>query len=99
MADYRELYNVLGFKYIVDPAGILNPVEKEAFDLVVSAGVLEHVYAKDANDLVRGIWAVLKPGGLSVHSINIRDHFYQYQPDGLSKTVSSVSRVDLAIIL
>ena len=80
MTDYHELYNALGFKYIVDPAGVLNPLERDSFDLVVSAGVLEHVYARDTNDLVRGIWAVLKPGGLSVHSINIRDHLFQYDP-------------------
>ncbi len=77
-SDYRDLYDLLGFQYVVDPDGVLGSLERESFDLVVSAGVLEHVYAKDANELIHGIWAVLKPGGLSIHSINIRDHLHQY---------------------
>jgi SAM-dependent methyltransferase len=76
--DYRELYALLGFKYVVDAGGVLNGLGKESFDLVVSAGVLEHVYAKDTERLIRGISTVLRPGGYSFHSINIRDHLYQY---------------------
>jgi SAM-dependent methyltransferase len=78
MSDYRPLYELLGFQYVVDEAGVLGALERNSFDVVISAGVLEHVYARDAQELVRGIAAVLKPGGLSVNSINIRDHFYQY---------------------
>jgi SAM-dependent methyltransferase len=76
--EYHQLYELLGFTYVVDEAGVLGAIEKGSFDLVMSAGVLEHVYAKDAQELIRGVSAALKPGGLSVHSINIRDHFYQY---------------------
>lgn len=76
--DYQELYNLLGFKYILDPTGSLNRFEKESFDVVVSAGVLEHIYANDVSNFVDGIATLMKPGGYSVHSINIRDHLYQY---------------------
>jgi hypothetical protein len=78
LTDYRRLYELLGFTYVVDEAGVLGAIEQQSFDLVVSAGVLEHVYAKDAQQLIRGVSSALKGGGLSVHSINIRDHFYQY---------------------
>jgi hypothetical protein len=43
--DYRALYDLLGFRYVVDPAGVLGLSEKDSFDLVVSAVVLEHVFA------------------------------------------------------
>jgi predicted SAM-dependent methyltransferase len=76
--DYQELYKLLGFEYVLDHKGSLNLLDKESFDLVVSAGVLEHIHAKDASDFVHGIATLLKPGGYSVHSINIRDHLYQY---------------------
>ncbi len=76
--DYQDLYELLGFEYILDQRGSLNLLEKKSFDLVVSAGVLEHIYSKDVSDFVYGIATLLKPGGYSVHSINIRDHLYQY---------------------
>jgi predicted SAM-dependent methyltransferase len=76
--DYRDLYKLLGFKYILDPGGTLKVLDKESFDIVVSAGVLEHIQAKHANDFVDGISALLKPGGYSLHSINIKDHLFQY---------------------
>ena len=55
VSEFEELYKLLGFEYVVDPKGSLNLLEKESFDLVVSAGVLEHIFAKDASDLVDGI--------------------------------------------
>jgi predicted SAM-dependent methyltransferase len=76
--DYQDLYNLLGFEYILDPTGSLNRFAKESFGVVVSAGVLEHIYAKDVSNFVDGIATLMKPGGYSVHSINIRDHLYQY---------------------
>jgi len=76
--DYQGLYKLLGFEYVLDQKGSLNLLEKESFDLVVSAGVLEHISAKGASDFVNGIATLLKPGGYSVHSINIMDHLYQY---------------------
>lgn len=75
---YDELYKTLGFEYVVDPAGKLNDIEKGTYDLVVSGGVLEHIYAEDAPDIVSNIGRLLRPGGYSVHSINIRDHLYLY---------------------
>jgi len=79
--EYQDLYKLLGFEYVLDHKGSLNLpnlLEKESFDLVVSAGVLEHISAKDASDFVDGIAALMKPGGYSVQGINIRDHLYQY---------------------
>jgi SAM-dependent methyltransferase len=76
--DYEAIYSLLGFHYVLDHEGKLNQLAKESFDLVVSAGVLEHISAQDAPQFVDAIGALLKPGGFSVHSINIRDHLYLY---------------------
>jgi SAM-dependent methyltransferase len=75
---YDDFYKLLGFEYVVEPEGLLRALKTEAFDLVVSAGVLEHIPAKTAGSVVGGIARALKPGGYSVHSINIRDHLYLY---------------------
>jgi len=80
ITDYQELYELLGFTYVVDAEGVLGEMERDSMDLIVSAGVLEHVYAKAAPSLVGAMAGVLKRGGYSVHSINIRDHLYQYDP-------------------
>lgn len=63
---------------VLDPNGSLNQLEKESFDLAISTSVLEHIYAKDSFDFVRGIAALLKPVGYSIQSICINDHLYQY---------------------
>jgi predicted SAM-dependent methyltransferase len=76
--NYKDLYKFLEFEYVLDYKGSLKLLEKESFDIAVSAGVLEHIYAKDTPDFVNAISLLLKPGGYSVHSINIRDHLYQY---------------------
>ena len=76
--NYPELYDLLSFEYVLDQRGNLSKFRPESFDVAVSAGVLEHIYAKDAPAYVNGIAALLKPGGYSIHSINIRDHLYQY---------------------
>jgi len=78
VTNYDELYRLLGFEYVLDPSGKLSQLEMGSFDLVVSAGVLEHIYAKDARYFVDAIGKVLRVGGYSVHSINIRDHLYLY---------------------
>lgn len=85
LTNYDHLYDLLGFRYIVDPDGDLAGLERNAYDLVVSAGVLEHVSRKDAPKIIRGVGAVLKADGLSVHSINIRDHLYLYDRSVSSK--------------
>ena len=76
--DYPELYDLLSFEYVLDQGGSLAKFRPESFDVAVSAGVLEHIHAKDASAYVDGIAALLKPGGYSIHSINIRDHLHQY---------------------
>ena len=78
VGDYHDLYRLLGFEYALDIRGRLNLLDKESFDIVVSAGVLEHVRSEDVHDFVQDIALVLKPNGYSIHSINIRDHLYQY---------------------
>ncbi len=76
--DYRNLYDLLGFEYVLDPTGSLNIFDRESYDVAISAGVMEHIYAENAPDFVDGIARLLKPGGYSIQSINIRDHLYQY---------------------
>ena len=48
----------------------------EAFDTVLSLAVLEHV--TDMTLLANDLWRVLKPGGVMLHIVDYRDHFFRY---------------------
>ena len=76
--SFEDLYDLLGFKYMVDKNGNLNRIERESVDLVVSAGVLEHVKRDHVGGLVKEFNCLLKPGGFSMHSINLGDHLQAY---------------------
>ena len=76
--DYHDLYNLLGFEYVLDPSGNLERFDEGSFNVAISAGVMEHIRAADASRFVHGIARLLRPCGLSIHCINIRDHLHQY---------------------
>jgi hypothetical protein len=78
VSSFDELYRLLGFEYVVEPAGLMESLPREEFRLVISAGVMEHIPAATAQIFVNNMAALLKPGGIGVHSINITDHLYLY---------------------
>ena len=45
--SFDQLYDLLGFKYVVNGSGSLSQFADSSFDLVVSGGVLEHVKSED----------------------------------------------------
>jgi ubiquinone/menaquinone biosynthesis C-methylase UbiE len=60
--DYR-IYN-----------GTVMPFSEASFDIVCSHTVFEHL--RDATVTVNETYRVLKPGGISVHVIDLQDHFF-----------------------
>ena len=51
-------------------------LDSESVDLVVSSSVLEHVDAVEAS--FRELRRILKRGGLMIHFIDLRDHFFAF---------------------
>lgn len=78
VGSFCDLYDLLGFEYRVDPNGKIGELGLNKFDVIVSAGVMEHIPEQDVFFLAKDISDLLKPGGYSVHSINIRDHLFAY---------------------
>jgi SAM-dependent methyltransferase len=76
--SFDELYNLLGFKYVVETSGSLSQFFEDSFQLVVSAGVLEHVKRDAFRTLIEETRRVLKPGGWALHSIDTSDHLAHY---------------------
>lgn len=48
----------------------------EPFDLVISSSVYEHV--DDVEGVTRSLARVTKPGGLHIHYVDLRDHYFKY---------------------
>jgi cyclopropane fatty-acyl-phospholipid synthase-like methyltransferase len=78
LRNFSELYSALGFQYVVEPSGRLSSFKGNRFDLIVSAGVLEHINRCDIPLLVADFHRLLNPNGHCVHSINLTDHLYLY---------------------
>lgn len=76
--SFDNLYRLLNFTYVLAPEGLLTNLGNSSFDCVISGGVLEHIHAERASQILAGMANILKPGGYSFHSINLRDHLREY---------------------
>ena len=77
--SFEELYDLLSFRYVVDPTGSLAQVQG-AFRLIVSAGVFEHIYSDGLAEFIHHWAQLMSPGAFALHSINTADHLIQYDP-------------------
>jgi 2-polyprenyl-3-methyl-5-hydroxy-6-metoxy-1,4-benzoquinol methylase len=75
---FDQLYDLLGFKYVIDATGTLQGIHQDKFRLVTSAGVFEHVHRDGLPAFVSGWARMIQPGGFAFHSIHISDHLYLY---------------------
>src|ERR1700730_7575181 len=89
--SFTELYSSTDIAYTVDAAGSLARFPADAYDLVVSFHVLEHVQRESAADTISQLGRLLKPGGLSIHQIGIDDHLAHYDRRAHPKQYLSIS--------
>jgi ubiquinone/menaquinone biosynthesis C-methylase UbiE len=62
-----------GINYVIYDGGRI-PFEANRFDVVCSHTVFEHLRRPEVT--VSEVYRVLKPGGLSIHLIDLQDHFF-----------------------
>lgn len=77
-SSFDQVYNLLGFEYIVEPAGTLHRLSDESFDVCFSCNVFEHISAAIAPGYIQDLHRLLKPGGYSIHNIDIGDHLAHF---------------------
>jgi len=77
-STFDDLYSLLGFQYLIEPSGSLAHFQDESFDAIYSCNVLEHVSADTLPEYIRDSCRLLRPGGYSIHTIDISDHFRHY---------------------
>ena len=76
--SFESLYQLLNFRYLVNPRGTLDALPANFFQLVYSNNVLEHIELPIASRLITDISRVLKPGGYSCHEIDLTDHLISF---------------------
>jgi SAM-dependent methyltransferase len=64
----------LGISYVAPYDASAGPLEVDAFDLIASVSVLEHVPAAEAQTILQTLFAMLAPNGTMVHAIHLEDH-------------------------
>lgn len=77
-STFQDLYDLLGFEYVLDSSGLMANLPKSAFRLAISAGVMEHIPAATAPAFVTKMAALLARGGVGIHGINVSDHLALY---------------------
>jgi SAM-dependent methyltransferase len=85
VSSFDELYKLLGFRYVVENSGSLRQFDDSSFQLIVSAGVLEHVKRNALKELISETHRMVKPGGWVLHSIDTSDHLSHYDPAASKK--------------
>ena len=85
VGSFEELYRLLGFRYVVDPNGSLKALEQDTFQLVMSAGVFEHIYLSVLPESIAGWTKLMAPGAFAIHAITISDHLYHYDRSTCAK--------------
>jgi len=76
--SFDDVYDVLDFRYVVNPTGTLDQFEDGTFSLIFSCNVLEHVEKPILPGFIKDYYRVLKPGGHSIEMIDLGDHLYYY---------------------
>ena len=89
--NFEQLYERLNFRYHLEPTGSLSGIEADSYDVVVSAGVFEHLPKEQVPGYIRDSFRLLKPGAFAVHSINTTDHLYLYDRTANPKQYLSYS--------
>lgn len=78
--SFEEIYKAFGFRYVLDSNGTLKQFQDESFSVIFSICVFEHLHKAILPEFIRDIHRLLKPGGYSIHGIDISDHLIYYDP-------------------
>lgn len=76
--SFDEIYDLLGFRYVINPSGTLEQFQDDTFTVIFSCNVLEHIERGILPGYIQDFHRILKPGGHSVHQIDLGDHLAYY---------------------
>jgi predicted SAM-dependent methyltransferase len=73
-ASFEEMLSVLNAQYMTRGLDSLRDLPDNSVDFVFSQAVLEHIRKKQFIETAQELWRILKPGGISTHEIDFKDH-------------------------
>lgn len=80
-----ELYELLHFHYVVAAEGTLDRFADGVYAAIYSGSVLQHVRREILDGYICDIGRLLKPGGYSMHTVDLHDQLYYYDRSVPSK--------------
>jgi SAM-dependent methyltransferase len=72
-----SLLSTLDSQFLTGGLSSLKSLPSESVDFVFSQAVLEHIRKHEFGDTFKELWRVLKPGGVSTHVVDFKDHLEQ----------------------
>ncbi len=78
ISTFDEYYKYMDFDYVLNLKGNLSPFSSDKYSIVFSVNVFEHININSISiaDYFKDIYRLLKPGGYSIHIIDIGDHLH-----------------------
>lgn len=84
-SSFDEVYDLLGFRYMIGVENAYSAVRDGELDVIFSSDVLEHIPASAIPQMCREHFRMLKPGGVSSHQVVPSDHLTIYDDQVNSK--------------
>ena len=78
--SFEELYDLANYRYVIDEHGSLSAFPDNAFDVLFSCAVFEHIDRSILPEYVADMHRILKPGGVSIQIIDMGDHYHYLDP-------------------
>jgi len=72
--NISEILQICNSHYYIEGLSSLKNIDSESIDLIFSTAVLEHIKLNEFKFTIDELKRVLKPGGLSSHEIDLKDH-------------------------
>jgi SAM-dependent methyltransferase len=70
----NSMLAILDSQYLTNGLKSLKSLPDNSVDFIFSQAVLEHVRKHEFTETIKELWRVLKPGGLSTHNVDFKDH-------------------------
>jgi SAM-dependent methyltransferase len=72
-----SMLQALDSQFLTHGLSSLISLPSESVDFVFSQAVLEHIHKHEFTETFKELWRVLKPGGVSTHVVDFKDHLEQ----------------------
>jgi len=71
---FQTILKDLNIIYMTEGLRSLRNIPSSSIDVVISNAVMEHIYLNEFEDTIRELYRIQKPGGVSNHQIDFKDH-------------------------